>query len=125
MVEQKICSFCGESIEPGTGRLYVRKDGFTYSFCSNKCFKNMIVLGRAPRETRWTSQYRRDKAVRLAVGTHAGKEGAKKTIRVRKVAKAGKQEVAKQGLEQHEAEERARTPSAEQELAKKDAGDGS
>ncbi len=55
MVEQKICTFCGASIEPGTGKMYVKKDGTTYLFCSNKCSKNMIEMGRVPRKVTWTA----------------------------------------------------------------------
>lgn len=57
MVEQKICTFCGASIEPGTGKMYVKKDGTTYLFCSNKCSKNMIEMGRVPRKVTWTAAY--------------------------------------------------------------------
>jgi large subunit ribosomal protein L24e len=57
MVEQKICSFCGASIEPGTGKMYVKKDGTTFLFCSNKCSKNMIEMGRVPRKVTWTAAY--------------------------------------------------------------------
>jgi len=88
MVEQKICSFCGGSIEPGTGRLYVRKDGMTYNFCSSKCFKNLVVMRRLPRETEWTASYKREKETRLAPTAKEKKEaggedkGAKKVRRV-------------------------------------------
>jgi large subunit ribosomal protein L24e len=53
MVEQKNCSFCGEAIEPGTGKLFVRKDGSIFYFCSSKC-ENNFQLGRAPRRVPWT-----------------------------------------------------------------------
>ena len=58
MVEQKICSFCGASIEPGTGKMYVKKDGTTFLFCSNKCSKNMIEMGRVPRKVHLDSSLR-------------------------------------------------------------------
>jgi large subunit ribosomal protein L24e len=67
MVEQKICSFCGASIEPGTGKMYVKKDGTTYLFCGNKCSKNMIEMGRVPRKTTWTAAY----AARKSLATDA------------------------------------------------------
>jgi large subunit ribosomal protein L24e len=54
MVEPRPCSFCGEKIEPGTGRMYVKKDGKIFFFCSTKCYKNMIELKRVPRRTRWS-----------------------------------------------------------------------
>jgi len=87
MVEQKICSFCGGSIEPGTGRLYVRKDGMTYNFCSSKCFKNLVVMRRLPRETEWTAAYKREKETRLApAAKEEGEEEGKKVRRIKKVA---------------------------------------
>jgi large subunit ribosomal protein L24e len=56
MVEEKKCSFCGQIIEPGTGKMYVKKDGTVYHFDNNKCFKNMIVLKRVARTTTWTEK---------------------------------------------------------------------
>jgi len=87
MVEQKICSFCGGSIEPGTGRLYVRKDGVTYNFCSSKCFKNLVVMKRLPRETEWTAAYKREKDTRLAPTAKGSKQeaGGDKAKKVRRV----------------------------------------
>ncbi len=66
MVEKRNCSFCGETIEPGTGKMYIRKDGTIYYFCSNKCKKNRIDLGRVPRRTRWTVRYSELKASTLS-----------------------------------------------------------
>ncbi len=40
------CTFCGDAIERGTGKMFVRKSGKIYYFCSNKCEKSMIQLGR-------------------------------------------------------------------------------
>ncbi|AIY90370.1 50S ribosomal protein L24e [Geoglobus acetivorans] len=57
MLEKKICSFCGEEIEPGTGKIYVRRDGRILHFCSRKCEKNMVKLGRNPRRVKWTKYY--------------------------------------------------------------------
>jgi len=53
MVEQRNCSFCGDPIEPGTGKMFVRKDGSVFYFCSTKC-QNNFRLGRAPRRVPWT-----------------------------------------------------------------------
>ncbi|WP_457554539.1 50S ribosomal protein L24e [Candidatus Pyrohabitans sp.] len=52
-MERKECSFCRREIEPGTGKMYVKKDGTIYYFCSSKCEKNMLKLGRNPRKVRW------------------------------------------------------------------------
>lgn len=62
MVERRVCSFCGEEIEPGTGRMYVKKDGTIYSFCTHKCYQNMIELRRVPRTTLWTRAARSQRA---------------------------------------------------------------
>lgn len=51
------CSFCGREIEPGTGINYVRRDGVVLRFCSSKCRKNMLKLGRKPRDFKWTELY--------------------------------------------------------------------
>jgi large subunit ribosomal protein L24e len=54
MVEQHVCSFCGSQLEPGTGKMYVRKDGSVLFFCSSKCQNNQ-KLGRVPRRIEWTA----------------------------------------------------------------------
>lgn len=41
-------------MEPGTGKMYVKRDGTILTFDTNKCYKNMIELGRVPRTTEWT-----------------------------------------------------------------------
>lgn len=48
------CGFCGHDIPPGTGKIFVRKTGKATNFCSNKCEKNLIKLGRLPRNFKWT-----------------------------------------------------------------------
>lgn len=55
----KKCSFCGNDIEPGTGTMYVKKDGTVYYFCSSKCQKNLLKLRRDPKKVRWTTLYRK------------------------------------------------------------------
>ncbi|MBN1502974.1 50S ribosomal protein L24e [Candidatus Woesearchaeota archaeon] len=51
------CSFCGEQIEPGTGKMFVKKDAKIFYFCSRKCEKNLLKLKRKPRTTRWTREF--------------------------------------------------------------------
>ena len=48
------CTFCGENIEKGTGKIYVQKDGKMLYFCSMKCEKNMLKLKRKPLKTKWS-----------------------------------------------------------------------
>lgn len=52
------CSFCGRLIEPGTGIMYVKNDGSILWFCSSKCRKNYLKLGRNPRKLKWTLKSR-------------------------------------------------------------------
>ncbi len=40
------CSYCSAEIKRGTGLLYVYKTGNTSYYCSNRCFKNDIEMGR-------------------------------------------------------------------------------
>jgi len=54
MVEMRNCTFCGGAVEPGTGQLFVRKDGSLFYFCSTKC-QNNYKLGRVPRRVQWTA----------------------------------------------------------------------
>ena len=47
------CSFCGENITPGKGKMLVTMRGEIRYFCSSKCEKNWM-LGRDPRKVKWT-----------------------------------------------------------------------
>ena len=118
MVERKVCTFCGVEIEPGTGRMYVRKDGVTYNFCSSKCFKNLIVLGRVPRRVTWTRHYEREKQVRLKAVVA---EAPAKTRKV-KTAKTEKGEApieAEAKSEEKVSEPKPATPAEEKPAQKK------
>ena len=61
MIPMINCNFCGDEITKGTGKLYVKKDGKTFNFCSSKCEKNMIILKRNPRKVAWTEAHRAEK----------------------------------------------------------------
>ncbi|MBS3123002.1 ribosomal protein L24e family protein [Candidatus Woesearchaeota archaeon] len=54
------CDFCGNSVEKGTGMMFVYVSGKIVNFCSRKCEKNMFKLGRKPLEIRWTESYRQE-----------------------------------------------------------------
>ncbi|MEM1537502.1 MAG: 50S ribosomal protein L24e [Candidatus Nezhaarchaeales archaeon] len=47
------CSFCGRDIARGTGIMYVKRDGTILYFCSSKCRKNQLKLGRTPHKVTW------------------------------------------------------------------------
>ena len=55
------CSFCGEEIEKGTGKISVQKDSSLLYFCSMKCEKNMVKLRRNPAKVKWTRAHRKRK----------------------------------------------------------------
>jgi len=55
------CDFCKSKIPKGTGKKYIKKDGKILNFCSNKCEKNLIKLGRKARTTKWTGEYHKIK----------------------------------------------------------------
>ncbi len=40
------CTYCGQNIEKGTGKMYVRKTGKILYFCSGSCEKSMVQLGK-------------------------------------------------------------------------------
>jgi len=54
MVVHRTCSFCAGEIEPGTGQLYVKRDGSLFAFCSSSCRKQQMSLGRVGHRLRWT-----------------------------------------------------------------------
>lgn len=58
MVEARNCNFCGGEVEPGTGKMFVKKDGSIFYFCSTKC-ENNYKLGRVPRKVLWTNASRK------------------------------------------------------------------
>ena len=123
MVERRVCTFCGDEIEPGTGRMYIKKDGVVYNFCTSKCFKNMIVLGRVPRRTTWTQYYAREKQIRMRVAPEVAPEPPK-ARKVRKeeaiVEKEGqvKKEEVKQAPKEGKPEAEVKKPVSK-EPAKK------
>ncbi|MBU0471406.1 MAG: 50S ribosomal protein L24e [Nanoarchaeota archaeon] len=55
------CTFCDKKMLPGTGKMYVKKDGKILYFCTNKCEKNLLKLGRKARKTGWTGEYHKVK----------------------------------------------------------------
>lgn len=64
------CTFCGQEIEKGTGKMFVYKDGKIVYFCSMKCEKNQLKLKKKARTVKWTRAYQKEK--------QAGKAAKKK-----------------------------------------------
>lgn len=61
------CTFCGNEIERGSGKMMVKRDGKILHFCSGKCEKNLLKLKRKPLTTRWTNFFKKEKSA------HSGK----------------------------------------------------
>ncbi len=55
------CTFCGITIPKGTGKIYVKKDGKVFNFCSSKCERNLLKLKRKAASVKWTESHRSDK----------------------------------------------------------------
>jgi len=53
------CTFCGEILKPGTGKMYVKADAKILYFCNSKCEKNMLKLKRKPYNVRWSKSYKK------------------------------------------------------------------
>lgn len=62
------CTFCGKTFPKATGKMYVKRDGTVYLFCTSKCEKNMLVLKRKPRRVRWTEEYHKVKRIERGTG---------------------------------------------------------
>ena len=53
------CTFCGEVMKEGTGKMYVQKDAKVLYFCNSKCEKNMLKLKRKSYNVRWSGKYKK------------------------------------------------------------------
>ncbi len=102
MVDRRVCSFCGKEIEPGTGRMYVRKDGSVLYFCSSKCYKNMIELKRVPRRVTWTAEYEKEKKVRTSSKEEEKKPEKKSLKKIKKSVKSSGEKPEKGGNKKKE-----------------------
>jgi large subunit ribosomal protein L24e len=72
MAEQRVCSFCGLPLEPGTGTMYVKKDGSVFYFDRRKC-RQSYHFGRLARKLKWTRHFPRGgaQAARAALEAQA------------------------------------------------------
>lgn len=65
------CSFTREVIEPGTGLMYVKKDGTILWFKDGKAQKNFLQLHREARFLKWTGAYKKGEAPKAAAPAEA------------------------------------------------------
>jgi large subunit ribosomal protein L24e len=62
MVVKRQCSFCAAEIEPGTGMMFVKRDGTVFHFCTASCRKQQLHLGRVGHRLKWTRAHALKKA---------------------------------------------------------------
>lgn len=74
------CIFCGKEQADYLGTFLIKNDGTMVYYCSNKCRKNHLTLGRDKRKLKWTAAFRetREKRILKAAQTPAKKVPAKK-----------------------------------------------
>lgn len=77
------CTFCGTAIEAGTGKMYIKRDGTVFHFCSAKCQRNQVELGRVNRHVKWTGAA----AAAKAEAAHAAPAKAPKAAKAAPKAK--------------------------------------
>ncbi|MGI0140816.1 MAG: 50S ribosomal protein L24e, partial [Thermoplasmata archaeon] len=71
MVVKRQCSFCADEIEPGTGMMFVKRDGTIFNFCSSSCRKQQLHLGRVGHRRKWTRAHAMKRAQAHAQGRGA------------------------------------------------------
>ncbi|TAL47402.1 50S ribosomal protein L24e [archaeon] len=49
------CSFCSRNIPKGTGKMFVKRTGEIFYFCSSKCQRNQ-KLRRSSKKLKWARQ---------------------------------------------------------------------
>ena len=88
MVVKRQCSFCAGEIEPGTGSMFVKRDGSVFHFCSASCRKQQLHLGRVGHRFKWTRAHAlkraadmRSTAAPASSAARTGKSAVPKALR--------------------------------------------
>lgn len=68
------CSFCGDELLKGTGKMFVKKEGTVFFFCSNKCEKNLLKLNRSAHRKKWTHAGQKERFAQKAALKKGGKK---------------------------------------------------
>ncbi len=77
MVAKRQCSFCAQEIEPGTGTIFVKRDGTVLQFCSSSCRKQQLHLGRIGHRFKWTRAYELRRAAERSSAERGAAAGAR------------------------------------------------
>ena len=73
MVVKRQCSFCAGEVEPGTGTMFVKRDGTVYYFCSSSCRKQQLHLGRVGHRLKWTRAHAVKRAQAQSTAQRSGR----------------------------------------------------
>lgn len=121
MVVKRQCSFCANEIEPGTGIMYIKRDGAVYYFCSGSCRKHQFKLNRVGHRLKWTRAHilKRESAKSGHVPASKAATPAK-TVAPAKPAATPKPAVAKAAAPAPKAATPAPKPAAPAKPAAKD-----
>jgi large subunit ribosomal protein L24e len=65
------CIFCGRQEEDYKGTYLIKNEGTQAYYCSSKCRKNHLKLGRDGRRVRWTKSFREERVRKAAAESHA------------------------------------------------------
>jgi large subunit ribosomal protein L24e len=76
MVLKRQCSFCAGEVEPGTGTMFVKRDGTVFFFCTSSCRKQQLHLGRVGHRLKWTRAHTLKRAAE-ATSRAGGKNAVK------------------------------------------------
>jgi large subunit ribosomal protein L24e len=79
------CVFCGKESSPYKGVHLIKNDGSVNFYCSSKCRRNSINLGRDKKKIKWTTFY-----------TENRERMAKQAQRTADMAEAKKADAAKE-----------------------------
>lgn len=60
------CVFCGKEGEDFYGTYLIKNDGTMQYYCSSKCRKNHLKLGRDRRKLKWTAAFYESREKRYA-----------------------------------------------------------
>jgi len=96
MVVKRQCSFCAREIEPGTGMMFVKRDGTVFHFCTASCRKQQLHLHRVGHHFKWTRAHElkraadRSSAQKVAPAPPSGAKGGRARAARRPEAGAAK-----------------------------------
>lgn len=68
------CVFCGKEDAPFKGVHLLGNDGSTKFYCSSKCRRNALILGRDKRRQKWTAFYVKGAATTESVANREGRK---------------------------------------------------